>query len=59
MILQKIDCREFDGEPNYWALKDLRLERINLLSGKNAAGKTNTITKITWLGNMLAGIQPH
>jgi AAA15 family ATPase/GTPase len=57
MILRKIDYHEFDGEPNYWALKDLTLERINLLVGKNATGKTNTITKITWLGNMLAGTQ--
>jgi hypothetical protein len=59
MILQKIDYHEFDGKPNYWALKDLTLGNINLLVGKNATGKTNTITKIAWLGNMLAGIQPQ
>jgi predicted ATPase len=57
MILRKIDYHEFDGKPNYWALKDLTLGKINLLVGKNATGKTNTITKITWLGNMLAGLQ--
>jgi hypothetical protein len=59
MILRKFSYHEFDGQPNYWALKDLTLERINLLVGKNATGKTNTITKITWLGNMLAGLQPQ
>jgi hypothetical protein len=58
MILQKIDYHEFDGQLNHWALKPFELGRINLLVGKNATGKTNTITKITWLGNMLAGLQP-
>ena len=59
MILRRIDYHEFEGKPNYWALKNLTLEKINLLVGKNATGKTNTITKITWLGNMLAGLQPQ
>jgi energy-coupling factor transporter ATP-binding protein EcfA2 len=59
MILRKIDYHEFNEKPNYWALKELSLEKINLLVGKNATGKTNTITKITWLGNMLAGLQPQ
>ena len=59
MILQKINYHEFDEKPNYWALKDLTLKKINLLVGKNATGKTNTITKITWLGNILAGLQPQ
>jgi AAA15 family ATPase/GTPase len=59
MILKNIDYHEFDGEQNYWALKNLTLGRINLLVGKNATGKTNTITKITWLGNMLSGLQPQ
>ncbi|MDR0721906.1 MAG: ATP-binding protein [Treponema sp.] len=59
MILRKIDYHEFKGEPNYWALKDLTLEKINLLVGKNATGKTNAITKITRLGNMLAGLRPQ
>jgi len=58
MILRKIDYHEFDELPNFWALKGLTLENVNLLVGKNATGKTNTIQKITWLGNMLAGIQP-
>jgi AAA15 family ATPase/GTPase len=58
MILRKIDYHEFEGEANYWDLKGLTLEKVNLLVGKNATGKTNTITKIVWLGNMLAGFQP-
>ncbi|MDR2607985.1 MAG: hypothetical protein LBC57_06290 [Treponema sp.] len=59
MILRKIAYHEFDGRPNYWALKPFELGKINLLVGKNATGKTNTITKIGWLGNMLAGLQPQ
>jgi hypothetical protein len=59
MILRKIDYHEFDGKPNYWALKPFELGRINLLVGKNATGKTNTITKIGWLGNILVGRQPQ
>jgi hypothetical protein len=56
MILREFEYSEFDGQQNFWALKDLTLEKVNLLVGKNATGKTNTITKITWLGNMLAGL---
>jgi hypothetical protein len=59
MILRKIDYHEFDEKPNCWAIKELTLEKINLLVGKNATGKTNTIIKITWLGNILAGLQPQ
>jgi predicted ATPase len=58
MILKKIDYYEFDNQPNYWSLKDVSLEKINLLVGKNATGKTRTITAISWLGNMIAGLQP-
>jgi AAA15 family ATPase/GTPase len=57
MILQKFDYHEFDNTPNYWALKPFELGKINLLVGKNATGKTNTITKIAWLGNMFSGIR--
>jgi hypothetical protein len=59
MILRKISYHEFDEKPNYWLLKPFELGKINLLVGKNATGKTNTITKIRWLGNMLANFQPQ
>jgi hypothetical protein len=60
MILQKFEYSEFDGQPNFWTLKDFSLnEKINLLVGKNATGKTNSLTKTVWLGNMLAGLQPQ
>jgi hypothetical protein len=60
MILRKLAYHEFDEKPNYWAFKKpFELGKINLLVGKNATGKTNIITKIAWLGGMLAGLQPQ
>jgi AAA15 family ATPase/GTPase len=59
MILQKLEYQESDELANHWELKDLTLGKINLLVGKNATGKTNTITRIAWLGDLLAGIQPQ
>jgi len=59
MILRKFNYFEFADKPNSWALDGMILENINLLVGKNATGKTNTLTKIAWLGNMLAGAQPQ
>ncbi|GHS90157.1 hypothetical protein AGMMS49957_15350 [Synergistales bacterium] len=58
MILKKLVYSEFEGQPNYWELTELALERINLLVGKNATGKTNTINRILWLANLLGGVQP-
>jgi len=59
MILKKLSYSEFAGAPHSWSIEGLILDRINLLVGKNATGKTNTLEKIAWLGNMLAGIQPQ
>ncbi len=59
MILKKFEYSEFADKPNAWSLNGLVLENINLLVGKNATGKTNTLTKIVWLGNMLAGRLPQ
>jgi len=59
MILKKLTYSEFTDKPHVWTLDGLLLEDINLLVGKNATGKTNTITKIAWLGDILAGRQPQ
>ena len=59
MILKKIEYSEFDGQSNAWKFKEVSLEKVNLLVGKNATGKTRTITVISWLANMLAGLQPQ
>ena len=55
MILKKFDYSEFEGKPAEWQLRGLILNNINLVVGKNATGKTNTLTKIAQLGSILAG----
>jgi AAA15 family ATPase/GTPase len=59
MFLKKLEYSEFNELSNAWSLKGLFLEKVNLLVGKNATGKTNTLNKIQWLGNMLIGLQPQ
>jgi len=59
MILKKFEYSEYPNTPNSWSLKEFELGNINLFVGKNATGKTNTLTKIAWLGNMLAGKRPQ
>ena len=59
MFLKKFEYHEFDGQPKSWSLENFTLETINLLVGKNATGKTNTIQRIAWLGNMLTGLLPN
>jgi predicted ATPase len=39
--------------------REITLEKVNLLVGQNATGKTRTITVISWLANMFAGLQPQ
>jgi hypothetical protein len=59
MILKKIEYSEFEGRPNVWMFRNVTLEKVNLLVGQNATGKTRTITVISQLANMLAGLQPQ
>ena len=59
MILKEFNYSEFENTPNSWSLEGMTLENINLLVGKNATGKTNALTKIMWLGNILTGKQPQ
>jgi energy-coupling factor transporter ATP-binding protein EcfA2 len=55
MILQKIDYSERNNQSTSWLLNDLRLQKINLLVGKNATGKTRTINAIARLIDLLLG----
>jgi ABC-type phosphate transport system ATPase subunit len=57
MILRKIECSDCKGHPVEWTIHDLTLEKINLLVGKNASGKTHAINCITRLGDFLTGHQ--
>jgi hypothetical protein len=58
MILQKFDYGEFNAQPNSWGIKDFSLnDKVNLLVGKNATGKTRTLDRISALSGMLIGQQ--
>jgi ABC-type cobalamin/Fe3+-siderophores transport system ATPase subunit len=59
MMLKTIEYNEFENMPNAWSLKNVSFEKVNLLVGKNATGKTRAITVVSWLANMLSGIQPQ
>jgi AAA15 family ATPase/GTPase len=58
VFLKKIEYSEFSGLANAWSLKELLPEKVNLLVGKNAIGKTRTISVIARLGNMFVDLQP-
>jgi AAA15 family ATPase/GTPase len=57
MRLQSLNYFEYENKPNAWSLEGMVFDNINLVVGKNATGKTNTIAKIAWLGKILAGEQ--
>lgn len=59
MTLKKIEYSELGGQPDVWGFKGVVLEKVNLLVGQNATGKTRTIAAISWLANMLAGLHPQ
>jgi len=56
MILSKIKYSEYEGENNSWYLEETELEKINLIVGNNASGKTRTINVIAGLAKILSGI---
>jgi len=55
MRLKAISYSQFEGEPNQWILEKFSLGNINLLVGKNATGKSKTLSIIKSLGNLVAG----
>jgi energy-coupling factor transporter ATP-binding protein EcfA2 len=59
MILKNFEYSEFDGQPNYWKLNKFSLnDKVNLLVGKNATGKSRTLNRIASLAGLLTGQQP-
>lgn len=55
MILQSVDYVEYEGQPQEWRLEGLTLRPINLLVGRNASGKSRTLSLIKALAGLLAG----
>jgi len=58
MILKQFYYKEFIDRPNTWVLSDFYLDdKVNLLVGRNATGKTRTIERISALAGLLIGQQ--
>jgi len=55
MRLKSITYSQFEGSPNEWDLEEFSLGNINLLVGKNATGKSRTLSIIRGLGNLVSG----
>lgn len=55
MILTEIEFSQFEGKPKEWKLENCTLNKINLIAGKNATGKTKLLTIIRVLSNILSG----
>lgn len=53
MRLKKISYSEHVGEAQEWKLVNLELGRVNLIVGKNAAGKTRALNVISGIGRVL------
>lgn len=59
MIISKLYyCQNVDAYDE-WYLKDLNLGMLNLITGRNAVGKTRTVSIISHLAGMLSGKQPR
>ena len=57
MVLKSIEYSQFVGKPNAWYLECFMLEKINLIVGKNATGKTKILNVIRGISFLLAGEQ--
>jgi len=46
---------EFSYDDGNWKLENLRLKDVNLLVGRNAVGKSRTLTMINWFSQFISG----
>lgn len=59
MRLVSIKYSEYPGTPSEWSISNFSLTKINLLVGKNAAGKTRTLRVVNGLAALILGkLQP-
>ncbi len=56
MKLHKLDYSEFEGEPQEWKTVNCTFGDINLIVGKNATGKTRTLSVIMGLARLLSDV---
>jgi len=57
MILKSIQFSQYADTLEVWHLEQFTLGQVNLLVGKNATGKTRTLSVIGVLGNLVSGDQ--
>ena len=57
MRLKSVSYSESLGDLKEWSISNFTLEHINLVVGKNAAGKTRTLNVLSGLGKLLSGRQ--
>lgn len=55
MRLESLKYSEYPGTPSEWSISDFSLTNINLLVGKNAAGKTRSLRVINGLSALISG----
>lgn len=55
MRIDSVSFVEHGGTPKEWRLQSLKLTKINLIVGQNAAGKSRTLNVILYLANLIRG----
>jgi energy-coupling factor transporter ATP-binding protein EcfA2 len=55
MFLKSIEYTQYEGTPKLWKLEGCTLGNINLIVGKNATGKSKTLSIINSLASLLSG----
>lgn len=58
MQISKIKYTQFEGLENNWDLQEVVFEKINLIVGKNASGKSKTLALINGISMMLGENKP-
>lgn len=53
MILKSIIYKEHENDPKEWILEEFTLNKINLIVGKNAGGKSRTLNVISGLARLM------
>ena len=67
MQLKEIKFSRFKGQPNEWSVEGrpqngefgqwLSFDKITLITGKNASGKSRTVDAIRHIADLLSGVQ--
>jgi energy-coupling factor transporter ATP-binding protein EcfA2 len=58
MQLKSMKYSQYDSKPKEWKLEGFTLEDINLIVGRNATGKSRTLSVISGLGQLLTSETP-